>query len=99
MQHLGYALPRIPLPRTPVNKGKKRKATDSRTRPWPGKTEVRWVSIAVVSAVDPLLRPLASLVDGLRSGVRYGIVRPSSKRWLNTIAYRYRETVRKGCDG
>jgi hypothetical protein len=31
----------------------------------------RELLIAVVSAVDPLLRPLASRVDGLRSGVRY----------------------------
>jgi hypothetical protein len=32
---------------------------------------IKWLySIAVVSAVDPLLRPSASRVDGLRSGVR-----------------------------
>jgi hypothetical protein len=35
--------------------------------------------IAVVGAVDPLLRPSASRVDGLRSGgVRYGTARPST---------------------
>jgi hypothetical protein len=36
-------------------------------------------TIAVVGAVDPLLRASASRVDGLRSGgVRYGTVRPST---------------------
>ncbi len=38
----------------------------------------RELLIAVVSAVDPLLRPSASRVNGLRSGVRYGSVRPST---------------------
>jgi 2-iminobutanoate/2-iminopropanoate deaminase len=36
------------------------------------------VVIAVVSAVEPLLRPSASRVNGLRSGVRYGTVRAST---------------------
>src|SRR5215212_125692 len=49
-------------------------------------------SMAVVSAVDPRLRPSASRVDGLRSGVRYGTVRLSTQRWVNTIAHRYRAT-------
>jgi 3-dehydroquinate dehydratase II len=39
---------------------------------------VESVLIAVVGAVDPLLRASASRVDGLRSGLRYGTARPST---------------------
>jgi hypothetical protein len=33
MQHPAYGLPRIPLPRTPVNKGKKKSGPGSMARP------------------------------------------------------------------
>src|SRR3954464_6982054 len=46
--------------------------------------------IAVVSAVDPLLRASASAVNRLRDGVGRGIVRASAQRWVNTTAHRYR---------
>src|SRR3982750_1370773 len=47
-------------------------------------------SIAVVSAVDPLLRASASAVNRLRDGVGRGIVRASAQRWVNTTAHRYK---------
>jgi hypothetical protein len=46
MQNLGYEFPRIPVPRTWVNKGKKRRATAARPRPPLSYQTVLYVGLA-----------------------------------------------------
>jgi hypothetical protein len=53
--------------------------------------------IAVVSAVDPLLRASASWVNRLCVRVDSAVSSyPPIRRWVNTIAYRYKKLSEKG---
>src|SRR5215218_6620449 len=84
MQDLGYELPRIPIPRTPVNKGKKKGRSPIRLAPSPLSVPFGGKGLALIHSRGPLAAALrrssAGLLQRIRSIGRYTLNASPLKR-------------------